>query len=93
LIHVLLERSHLAVFVAQLVSNLIDSNRRQLDVAVGSQGVLDVRDSDGFISPVQLGLYGVVPLSLGSDFLVGFMMEVLQVVGVLEVGDDYLESL
>jgi hypothetical protein len=93
LIHVQLERSHPAISVTQLVSNLIDSTLRQLEFVVGSQGELDVRDSNDLISSVQLGLYNVVPDGLGSDLKHYFLVEVRQVVGGLQVGDDCLESL
>jgi hypothetical protein len=92
LVHVQLERSHLAIPITQLVSNLLNSIPGQLEFVVGSQGELDVRDSDDLISSVQLGLNGIIPDGLGSDLQHDFLVEVLQVVGVLEVGDDFLKS-
>jgi hypothetical protein len=74
------------------VSNLLNSNLRQLEFVVGSQGELDVRDSNDLISSVQLGLDGVVPDGLGSNLQHDFLVEVLQVVGGFEVVDDILES-
>jgi hypothetical protein len=73
------------------VSNLLNSNLRQLEFVVGSQGELDVCNIDHFISSVQLGLDSIIPDGLGSDLQHDFLIEVLQVVGGFDVGDNCLQ--
>jgi hypothetical protein len=91
LIDVQLERSHPTIPVTQLVSNLVYSTLRQLEFVVGSQGELDVRDSNDLISSVQLGLDGVVSDGLGSNLKHDFLVEVIQVVGGFDVVDNGLK--